>query len=164
MSLNEIKFQHEISDVTFELAIDDCSNDIEFKKQLLIANVLIIPYNKYLNDAYNNIFPVGTTELYQYLQQKSPSQVKLDIATKDENYIELAQHSDVVNLPTLIVTDAVYSILISLISMYIYDRLKPDKSIIKSEIIITDKKGTNKLIKYDGPAKEYEVTLSKIFK
>lgn len=164
MSLNEIKFQHEISDVTFELAIDDCSNDIEFKKQLLIANVLIIPYNKYLNDAYNNIFPVGTTELYQYLQQKSPSQVKLDIATKDENYIELAQHSDVVNLPTLIVTDAVYSILISLISMYIYDRLKPDKSIIKSEIIITDKKGTNKLIKYDGPAKEYEVTLSKVFK
>lgn len=164
MSLNEIKFQHEISDVTFELAIDDCSNDIEFKKQLLIANVLIIPYIKYLNDASNNIFPVGTTELYQYLQQKSPSQVKLDIATKDENYIELAQHSDVVNLPTLIVTDAVYPILISLISMYIYDRLKPDKSIIKSEIIITDKKGTNKLIKYDGPAKEYEVTLSKVFK
>ena len=164
MSLNEIKFQHEISDVTFELAIDDCSNDIEFKKQLSIANVLIIPYKKYLNDRNDNIFPVGATELYQYLQQKSPSQVKLDIATKDENYIELAQHSDVVNLPTLIVTNAVYSILISLISMYIYDRLKPDKSIIKSEIIITDKKGTNKLIKYDGPAKEYEVTLSKVFK
>lgn len=164
MFSNEIKFQNEISDsdITFESVIDDCSEDPEFKKQLSNSNVLIIPYEK--DSKNNNIFPVGTTEIYRYLQQKSPNQVKLDIATKDDNYVELAQHSDLVNLPTIIVTYAILPILTSLISNYIYDRLKPDNSVIKSEIIITDEKGNNKLIKFNGPAKEYVEMLSKIFK
>ena len=162
MFSNEIKFQKEISDCTFKMVIDACSKDPEFKKQLSIANVLIIPYEK--NSKNNNIFPVGTTEIYQYLQQKSPSQVKLDIATKDENYVELAQHSDLVILPTIIVTCAILPILTGLISNYISDRLKHDSSVIKSEIIITDEKGNNKVIKFNGPAKEYKHTLLKIFK
>ena len=151
-----------MSDITFEAVIDDCSKDPEFKKQLSKANVLIIPYEK--DSKNNNIFPVGTTEIYLYLQQKSSNQVKLNIATKDENYVELAQHSDLVILPTIIVTYAILPILTGLISNYIYDRLKPDNSVIKSEIIITDEKGNNIRIKFNGPAKEYENTLSKIFR
>lgn len=54
-------------------------------------------------------------------------------------------------------------IITGLITNYIYDRLKPDNSIVKCEIIITDEVGNGKLIKYNGPAKEYEETMSKIF-
>lgn len=161
MFSNEIESQKEISNITFESVIDNCSADPEFKKQLSLANVLIIPYEK--NSKNNNIFPVGTTEMYRYLQQKSPSQVKLDIATKDEDYVELAQHSDLVNLPAIIVTVVILPIIIGLITNYIYDRLKPDNNIIKCEIIITDEVGNSKRIKYNGPAKEYEETMSKIF-
>lgn len=161
MFSNEIESQKEISNITFESVIDNCSADPEFKKQLSLANVLIIPYEK--DSKNNNIFPVGTIEMYRYLQQKSPSQVKPDIATKDEDYVELAQHSDLVNLPTIIVTVVILPIIIGLITNYIYDRLKPDNSIVNCEIVITDEVGDSKLIKYNGPAKEYEETMSKIF-
>ena len=89
--------------------------------------------------------------------------MKIDIATKDEDYVELAQHSDLVNLPTIIVTVVILPIIIGLITNYIYDRLKLDNSIVNCEIIITDEVGNGKLIKYNGPAKEYEETMSKIF-
>ena len=162
MSTNEIQFQEETSNIEFESVIDKYSSDLELKKKLLMANVLIIPNEK--NSKNNNIFPVGTTELYRYLQQKSSNTVKLDIATKDEDYVELAQHSDLVNLPTIIVTGATLPIIIGLITNYIYDKLKSDNSTVISEIIIINERGDNKLIKYNGPANEYENTISKIFK
>ena len=162
MSTNEIQFQEETSNIEFESVIDKYSSDLELKKKLLMANVLIIPNEK--NSKNNNIFPVGTTELYRYLQQKSSNTVKLDIATKDEDYVELAQHSDLVNLPTIIVTGAILPIIIGLITNYIYDKLKSDNSTVISEIIIINERGDNKLIKYNGPANEYENTISKIFK
>ena len=99
-----------------------------------MANVLIIPDGK--SSKNNNIFPVTTTELYRYLQKKSPSQVKLDIATKDEDYVELAQHSDLLNLPTIIVSGVILPIIIGLITNYIYDELKSDDVIVKRKIII----------------------------
>lgn len=164
MSTNEIKFQEEISNIDFNSAIDKCSSDSEFKKHLLMANVLIIPYENDPNkNNKNNIFPVGTTILYRYLQQKSSSSVKLDIATKDEDYVELAQHSDLVNFPTIIATCVVLPLIINLIANYISDKLKSDNT-INSEIIIINKRGDNKLIKYKGPANEYESTLSNVFK
>ena len=162
MSTNEIKFQEEISNIEFDSAIDKCSSDPELKKKLLMANVLIIPDGK--DSKNNNLFPVGTTELYRYLHKKSPSEVKLDIATKDEDYVEFAQHSDLVNLPTIMVTKVIFSIIIGLITTYIYDKLKTDDGRVKCEIIIIDERGDNKLIKYNGPANEYESTISKIFK
>ncbi|VVB94746.1 Uncharacterised protein [uncultured archaeon] len=162
MSTNEIKFQEEISNIDFDSAIDTCSSDPEFKKKLLMANVLIIPDGK--SSKNNNIFPVTTTELYRYLQKKSPSQVKLDIATKDEDYVELAQHSDLLNLPTIIVSGVILPIIIGLITNYIYDELKSDDVIVKSKIIIINESGDNILIEYNGPANEYESTISKIFK
>ncbi len=162
MSTNEIKFQEEISNIEFDSAIDKCSSDPEFKKKLLMANVLIIPDGK--DSKNNNIFPVGTTELYRYLQKKSSSQVKLDIATKDEDYAEVAQHSDLINLPTIIVTVVILPIIIGLITNYIYDKLKSDNSRVKCEIIIINESGDNKLIKYNGPANEYKNTISKLFK
>lgn len=162
MSTNEIQFQEETSNIEFESVIDKYSSDLKLKKKLLMANVLIIPKEK--DSKNNNIFPVGTTELYRYLQQKSSNPVILDIATKDEDYVELAQHSDLVNLPTIIVTGAILPIIIGLITNYIYDKLKYDNSTVISEIIIINERGDNKLIKYNGPANEYENTISKIFK
>ena len=162
MSTNEIKFQEEISNIEFESVIDECSSDPEIKEKLLMANVLIIPDKK--DPKNNNVFPVGTTELYQYLQQKSSNPVKLDIATKDEDYVEVAQHSDLIILPTIIVTGVLFPIITGLITSYIYDKLKPDNSTVYSEIIIINERGDNKLIKYNGPANKYETTVSKIFK
>jgi len=167
MSTNKIKFQEEISNIEFDSAIDECSLDSELKK-MLMANVLIIPYekdsnNNNNNNNNNNIFPVGTATLYRYLQQKSLSSVKLDIATKDEDYVELAQHSDLVIFPTIIVKCVIFPLIINLIANYISDKLKLDTT-VSSEIIISNERGDNKLIKYNGPANEYESTLSKVFK
>ena len=162
MSTHEIKFQDEIGNIEFESVIDKCSSDPEFKKKLLMANVLIIPDEK--DSKNNNVFPADTTELYRYLQQKASSPVKLDIATKDEDYVEVAEHSDLINLPTIIVTVVIIPIIINLISNYIYGKLKSGNSTVISEIIIINERGDNKLIKYNGPANEYGNTISKIFK
>ena len=162
MTTNEIKFKEEISNTDFDSVIDICSSDPEFKKTLLAANVLIIPTTK--DSKNNNIFPVDTTVLYRYLQQKSSNPVKLDIATKDEDYEELVQHSNLVNLPTMIVTKAILSIIIGLITSYIYDKLKSDGNTIRSKIIISNEIGDNMSFEYEGPANEYGNTMSKIFK
>lgn len=153
--------EEEISEITFESAIDNCYADSDFKRDLLLSNVLIIP--SYGDETKKkNIFPVNTTGLYQYLSHTSPSQIKLDIATKDEDYLELAQHSDLVTLPTIILTSFAFPIITGLIVAYISSKMNTENTIIKSNIIIQED-GKSKLLNYDGPAKYYDGALAKFF-
>ena len=153
--------EEEISEITFESAIDNCYADSDFKRNLLLSNVLIIPSCKD-EIKKKNIFPVNTTGLYQYLSHTSPSQIKLDIATKDEDYLELAQHSDLVTLPTIILTSFAFPIITGLIVAYISSKMNTENTIIKSDIIIQED-GNSKLFNYDGPAKYYDDALAKFF-
>ncbi|MDY0387186.1 MAG: hypothetical protein RBT65_08675 [Methanolobus sp.] len=170
METAEINFTEELTDTSFSSVINSCTEDSSFKDEIALANILVAPYDIPIDTddkfkfANKNIFPVSTSELFRYLKQKAPEEIKLDIATKDEDYLELAQHSDLVNLPTIIVSTIVSPIVVGLITNYIYDSLKVEKTTIKSEIIVSDSNGNNKSFKYEGPADQYELTMSKIFK
>lgn len=160
MYSNEIELQKERSSITFETILYNYSSDPELTEQLSEANVLIIPYN--YGEKYN-VFPVGTVELYRYLHKNSPDQVKIDIVTKDDEYLELAQHSDLVTLATIVVSGAIAPVLLGLITNYIYDKMVSKGSRVKSEIIIVNDDGTSTSIKYSGPTAEYHETLYHIF-
>lgn len=153
--------EEEISEITFESAIDNCYANSDFKRNLLLSNVLIIPSYEDANKK-KNVFPINTTELYRYLSQKSPSQINLDIATTDEDYLELTQNCDVVTLPTIILSGVTLPIITGIIANYISDKMNPENTIIKSDIIVQEE-GKSKLLKYDGPAKYYDNTLSKFY-
>ena len=92
MYSDEIEVKEEKSSITFETVLSNFSADLELREQLAEASILIIPHEmKY--DGRTNIFPVGTVELYRYFLKNSPDNVMINIATKDDEYLELAQHS-----------------------------------------------------------------------
>lgn len=161
MYSNEIGLQEVRSSITFETILSNFSSDSELREQLSEANVLIIPYRY---EGKYDVFPVGTVELYHYLRKNSPGQVKIDIVAKDDEYLELAQHSDLVSLATIVVSGTIVPVLLGLITNYIYDKIISKGSRIKSEIIIVSDDGSSTSIKYNGPAEEYHDTLCQIFK
>jgi hypothetical protein len=163
MYSNEIEVKEEKSSITFQNVLSDFSNDLELKKQLAEASILIIPHRmKY--EGKTSIFPVGTVELYHHLLENSPENVMINIATRDDEYLELAQHSALIELATIIAYTSVTTILLNLISSYIYDAIRQEGSRVKSEIIIVNRDGSSTSIKYNGPAKEYYNTLSEVLK
>lgn len=162
MYSDKIEINEEKSSITFETVLSNFSADLKFREQLSEANILIIPHK--MRREGKNIFPNKTVELFRYLQNNSPDQVKIDIATKDEEYLDLAQHCALIEIATIIAYEAVASILLSLIASYIYDRIRPNGSRVVSEIIIVSKDGSSTSIKYNGPATEYYNTVSGILK
>jgi hypothetical protein len=163
MNPDEIEVKEEKSSITFETVLSNFSADIELREQLAKASILIIPHRmKYEGRA--SIFVVGTIDLYRHLLENSPDNVIVNIATKDDEYIELAQHSALIELATTIACETVASILLGLITNYIYDAITQEGSRVKSEMIIVNKDGSSTSIKYNGPAKEYYNTVREILK
>ena len=163
MYSDEIEVKEEKSSITFETVLSNFSADLELREQLAEASILIIPHEmKY--DGRTNIFPVGTVELYRYFLKNSPDNVMINIATKDDEYLELAQHSALIELATTIADEAVASILLGLITNYIYDTIRQEGGRVKSEMVIVNKDGSSTSIKYNGPAKEYYDTVREILK
>lgn len=156
----EIELHEEKSSITFETILSNFSSNFELKEQLSESNVLIIS-SKY--EGKYDVFPVGTVELYRYLQENSTDRIKVDIATRDDEYLELAQHSALIELATIVVSEIIAPILLGLITNYIYDKLNSKGSRIKSEIIIVSNDGSSISVKYNGPMEEYHDTLYNVF-
>ena len=108
MYSGEIKLKKEVSSITFETVLSSFSDDSGLRAQLSDASIIILPHViEY--EGKRSVFPVGTVELYSYLQENSPEDIKIDIAVKDDEYAELAQHSSLIELATIIVYGITFS-------------------------------------------------------
>lgn len=59
-----------------------------------------------------------------FLNHIKDTEFKLEICSSDEDYKELELHADLINIVNIIVNSAAYSIVIGLITNYLYDKLK----------------------------------------
>ncbi len=128
------------------------------------ANVLLIPNETY---ADYPVFPENTISFYNYLKEKTKdNNVIIDVCIDDENYKELEMHDAVVILSSIILQEPFYSIIVNVISNYIYDlmKVKGEKTLTIKTDILVEKNGETKKIHYDGPAEEFDKTMKSIKK
>mgnify|MGYP006443097387 CR=1 FL=1 len=135
----------------------------EVKKSISSKNVLIVPIENFRNYP-NPVFPVGTEELFHYLKDNSDNKLNVDVCIDDEDYEELALHSDLIIIGSIIVTSFVAPIVVNLISSYLEDKWlkksKKESTQLKVEITVVDNDKGSKKFKYEGPANKFKETLN----
>lgn len=132
----------------------------ELKKTLEKSDILIIPQIGF-RESPDPVFPVKTEELFNFMKNKSDI---IDICIDDEDYKEIALHSDLLIIATFLVSSVVLPVLVNILSDYIKNKLFSDKSdrAIKVSIIVQNKQGTSKKITYEGKPENFDNTIKSI--
>lgn len=131
----------------------------EYENEIKQANILLLPYESF-RDYSKPIFPEGTYDFFEYLQEANKSNVVSDICISDEDYIELELHADLITLPLLIVEYAVFPIVTGLISSYLWNKMNIRKNNLKVKVDMTVTEGEkSKHITYEGDANKFAETL-----
>lgn len=126
--------------------------DSELKVSLERASVLVLPWEGF-GDHRSPVFPVGTEDFLVAMKRGLEPAVVVDICTTDEDYKELALHSETLRLATLIVTYAALPLVLNVLGNYVWAKLGGVKrGEVKSEIFVTKNDGTTMRLNYEGPA------------
>lgn len=133
----------------------------ETRNQLIDSNFLIVPREGFRDIEYP-VFPVGTEELFGYLRENATDALVPDICIDEQEYKELALHSDLYIIGSFIMEHLAAPLAVSLLDAYIKNKLgsKEEKASVNVEITVVqegNKKATR--IHYQGPAKEFQRTV-----
>lgn len=155
------------SEKSFSSFIEKDYVGVELRAQLLDSNVLLVPNEGY-GDLTNQVyFPAGTSDLYQYLQDRK-SELSIGVCLDEKEYKELSLHADWLFLAEFVVKDLLAPIVVALLADYIiHSRGKRiEKTNVKSKLVVVDDKDERRIeYSYEGPASEYkEVMLGAISK
>ncbi|MFD0672651.1 hypothetical protein [Cohnella sp. GCM10027633] len=156
----------EINDVniTFQDVFEKPYFPKEYTEEMKNANALILPYDEGFRDHEHPLFPEQTGEFYHYVKDASKgTDVNFDICATDEQFQELELHSDLINIPNIIMTIFAFPIVTGLITNYLYDKLKSRRNGLKVKVdLIVETKGKSKRISYEGDADKFESTIKAI--
>ena len=155
-------------DITFEKIYKKPYIPKEYIDDIKNANVLIIPNEKFKEED-TLVFAENTRELFDFLKENS-NKLITDIAISDDDFQFVELHSAVIEIATIIVQSCVFSILINVLSSFIYDQVKKchrnrEDTSVHVEIIVEEKKRKKtKKIKYKGPVSGIKDSLDEISK
>ena len=151
----------EISSSTLAIGnlVASFKEDCELHDSLQEANVLIVPTD--LSPEYDGpAFPEGTRDVFNYLQEELGDRAHVEATIRDDDYVEFAYRSEEIILPALHVALAIsLPLVINLLSSYLYERLSDGlwhRGKVRSEIHIKGKDGSQRMLKYHGPADTFE--------
>lgn len=150
------KIEIEETDITFESIYDKPFIPQDYIEDIKKADILIIPEENFREEG-DVLFPETTREFLEYLQEQIPKDMSVDIAISDEDFRKIELHSDLVNVATIIVSSAAFSIACSLVASFLYDMAKkllkrPENLNAKVKIIAEETKTKKtKSITYEGP-------------
>ncbi len=157
------------TDITFDGIYEKPYIPIEYMADIKKANLLIIP-NEGFRDEGDVLFPETTREFFDFIKETAGDDVIVDIAVSDEDFQCIELHSAAIEVATIIVESALFSIAINLVSSFLYDLIKKyhrkaEDTSTKVKIITeeTDKKKT-KMITYEGPVSGVKDTLDQVAK
>lgn len=146
------------SDKTFETQVKRDVLGQELQETLSDTNVLFIPDQGYMDELDLLYFPVGTSDLYQFVIDQNIEGLKVEICSEESDYKELALHADWLIITEFIVKEVVAPLFVALLAEYIIKKVgsKKDETIVKSKFTMTDEKEKKHIeFQYEGPAKEY---------
>lgn len=137
----------------------------KLRNKLLTSDILIVP-DEGIRDFKLPMFPVKTEEIFTFLRNNIPSDYQIDICIEDDDYKELALHHDLRKIGRFIVTVAVLPVLVSLLSSYLQDKMKHTDSgrAINVEIIVQEKDGSARILKYEGRPEDFRETITSLEK
>lgn len=146
------------SNKTFQNVISRDFIGQELQSKLSEANVLLIPNQGYVDQPDLLYFPAGTSDLYQYIEDRNIENIKTDVCLEEKDYKELALHADWLRIAEFIVKELIVQLFIALLADYIVKRLgnRIDKTNVKSKFTVVDERNEQQIeFTYEGPAKEF---------
>ena len=158
----------EQSDITFETIRDKEYYPIELDEQIKQSNVLLIPFENF-REGYKILFPEITRELYYYLKDNETENLKIEVVANEETFKEIELH-DAATIITSILFSSVSSIVLGLLTNFLYDKIKtigkkPQEVIAKIDVYY-EKTKTKKTVKisYEGSVDEMKHSIEKVIK
>ena len=145
----------------------------ELKETVMDADVLIVPS---LIQNQPKAFMVGTMDLYAVLKAQMGD--KMEICIADDDYEEIELNSRILRLGRFCVKQVALPLFLSVLSAYIYDRLKEPEPVevtvelpeyqqpatVSFTIAVEDTLGKKKEFQYEGPAADYKQVAAEIEK
>lgn len=147
------RFTIEESNLTFEKLLNDAP--LELANTLKEVGVVILPSHGH-DDAYY----AGTLDTLDYLKENG---VSTDIYATDDEYKELGLHGADIWLGTFFIKNVVIPIFCSVISAYIYDKIKAktgDK--ISLKFMVEKKDGKAVTVQFDGKIEELDKAMNAV--
>jgi hypothetical protein len=114
----------------------------ELKATLSNASILILPTEGF-RDHPGPVFPVQTTELYDFFKSKLPPDAFIDVCVSEDDFRELALHSDYKRIGNFLIKQAVLPVFIGILLLYVEHKYFKDEEqpAVKIENIVSN--GTN---------------------
>jgi len=131
------------------------------RNAILKSNVLIVPLLEF-RSLKAPVFPVCTEELFQFIKEKVPPEVKVEICIEEKDYRELALHGAMLIVGSFLVTSLVAPLMANVIGEYIKRRIfdqKDDKADVRVELTVVEPHGKALKFNYEGPASDFQKSI-----
>ncbi len=132
------------------------------EEALAIAEVLLVPQESD-RDGLKFYFYQDASALYEFLKEGLGGQVRVELFATDEEYIEVALHSHVHRIGTILVTFVAAPLAINLLSNYVYDVLKAKpEDVVEASVVVEDHECKAFKVTYKGEAKGFATLSDKV--
>lgn len=132
------------------------------REQLKQTNVLFVPTEGFRGHP-GPVFPVGTQELLTYIRDRENDEIIADVCIEESDFRELALHSALIMIGTLVVTQIVLPIVKDIIGDYLKKRSSNTSSArVSVKIIAVDETGSSKAIDFEGLASDFQSSVKPI--
>jgi hypothetical protein len=151
-------------DFGFKSVISESNINGSLKESLYAADVLFVPI-KGFREINEPLFPQGTESLFAFVREKLSPNVSVDICVEDDQYKELALHSDLINLGIILVSQVITPTFVNVLSEYINGKIALKRSnnpAIKVDIIIDKKEGKSTQITYEGEPEHFSKVIEEV--
>ena len=144
--------------------------DPALSASLRTTTLLMIPERR--RDEMGPVFNPGTRAAFHHMRASLPEGISVDVASTDDEYVELILHSAEIWVPTLLLlfdNASVRNVSLSMIANYVYDRLKGlsakqrEGATVRSRVVVTTSKSGDKTVSftYKGPADTYQAVMER---
>lgn len=151
----EFKERYDVSSsgTTFEQLAKEAPD--ELLEYIDEVGILILPSHD-----TDDCFYTGSLDTLDYLNDNG---LKAEVYANDEDYKELGLYAADIWLGTFFVKNIVIPVFCSVISSYIYDKLKANKDDkISLKFIVEKKNGTSSTVSFDGKVEGVEKALNAV--
>jgi hypothetical protein len=130
--------------------------------QLSAADVLIVPMREF-RPGVDFVFHQDTPALFEYLKAGLAGQAVVEICAADDEYLEIALHSNIFRLSQIVVSYAIAPVVFGLLTNYIYDELKAKpKDTVELSMTIEDDQCKAFKYSFSGQAKDLDLLADKV--
>ena len=141
-------------------------SDDHLVNQIAHADVIVVPFGS-VYGYEGPVFPEYTRSLLEYIRSSSVDRARIDIAISDDDYVEHAERSDVLILPTILIAEPeVRTVIVNAVWSYIlmYFRRQVSQLLprhrVTGELQISLQRGKcSAALKYSGPASEWRAVV-----